>query len=80
VEKSVSSKDYKLFLRHLRAERRRVGVTQTELAARLKETQTFVSKVERGERRIDVIELRAICSALGTSFPAFVKKLDSSIK
>jgi transcriptional regulator with XRE-family HTH domain len=80
VEKSVSAKDYKLFLRQLRAERRRVGVTQVELATRLKETQTFVSKCERGERRIDVIELRAICTALGTSFTAFVKSLDSSLK
>jgi transcriptional regulator with XRE-family HTH domain len=80
VEKSVSSKDYKLFLRLLQAERRRAGVTQTELAKRLKEKQTFVSKFERGERRIDVIELRTICKALGTSFPAFVKNLDSSLK
>ena len=80
MEKSVSSEDYKLFLRRLRAERRRAGVTQEELATRLKETQTFVSKCERGERRIDVIELRAICKALGTSFTAFVKNLDLSLK
>jgi transcriptional regulator with XRE-family HTH domain len=80
VEKSVSAKDYKLFLRLLRAERRRAGVTQAELAKRLKETQTFVSKCERGERRVDVIELRTICNALGTSFSTFVKSLDSSLK
>jgi transcriptional regulator with XRE-family HTH domain len=80
VEKSVSSKDYKLFLRSLRAERRRAGVTQEELAERLQETQTFVSKCERGERRIDVVELRAICKALGTSFTSFAKNLDSSLK
>jgi transcriptional regulator with XRE-family HTH domain len=79
VEKSVSSKEYKLFLHLLRVERRRAGVTQADLAERLKETQTFVSKCERGERRIDVVELRAICKALGTSFTAFVKSLDSSL-
>lgn len=73
VEKSVSSKDYKLFLRVLRAERRRLGVTQSELGRRLHETQTFVSKFERGERRIDVVELRAICRAMGISFAAFVR-------
>ena len=79
MEKSVSSEDYKVFLRFLRAERRRAGLTQIELAKRLRETQTFVSKFERGERRVDVIELHAICEALGTSFTGFVKNLDSTL-
>lgn len=52
-------------LRLLRKTRRNVGVTQEELATRLDETQTFISKCERGERRIDVIELRKFCEALG---------------
>jgi transcriptional regulator with XRE-family HTH domain len=79
VEESVSSKEYKLFLRLLRAEHRRAGLTQIELAKRLRETQTFVSKCGRCERRIDVIKLRAMCKALGTTFAGFVKNLDSTL-
>lgn len=68
VEKSVTSKDYKLFLRDLRHARRLAGLSQVELAKRFKETQIFVSKSERGERQIDVLELRVICKAIGISF------------
>ena len=39
-------------------------MTQIDMADRLAETQSFVSKCERGERRIDVAELRAFCRAL----------------
>ena len=51
-------------LRSLRAE---AGVSQVELAKRLGVPQSFVSKIESGERRIDVIELRRICVALECS-------------
>ncbi|MGT2512285.1 helix-turn-helix domain-containing protein [Cupriavidus basilensis] len=43
------------------------GITQADLAARLDVTQTFVSKCERGERRLDVKELRSWCMAIGVS-------------
>jgi transcriptional regulator with XRE-family HTH domain len=41
------------------------GVTQTELAAKLRRPQSFVSKYESGERRLDVVELIEVCQALG---------------
>ena len=63
-------------LRLLRNTRQSVGVTQKELAARLDETQTFISKCERGERRIDVIELRKFCEALGIPLSQFVRDLE----
>jgi len=53
-------------LRHtLIAERKAVGVTQVQLAHRLGKPQSFVSKFERGERRLDVIEFVAVADALG---------------
>lgn len=45
--------------------RTRAGVTQVELATRLGRPQPFISFVERGERRVDVIEFYAIMKALG---------------
>ena len=45
--------------------RRAAGVTQVELAERLGKPQSYVSKVERGERRLDVIEFCQVAEALG---------------
>ena len=63
MEKSIYSKEYSLFLEQLRKAREEKGLTQTDVARSLGQTQSFVSKVERGERRIDIVELRAFCSA-----------------
>src|SRR5207244_3333591 len=79
MEKSLFSKGYKVFLRQLRLARQKAGLTQEELARRLKESQSFVSKCERGERRIDVIELRAFCKAIGVPFAEFARVLDRSL-
>ena len=48
----------------LRTIRKEAGVSQVELAKRLEVSQSFVSKIESGERRIDIVELRRICGAL----------------
>jgi transcriptional regulator with XRE-family HTH domain len=79
MEKSIHSTRYAVFLKVLRESRARAGITQTQLAEKLGETQTFVSKCERGERRIDVIELRAFCRAMGLSLRQFVAALEKAI-
>lgn len=72
MDKSIYSEAYAEFLRQLRASRHAKGLTQEELAARLGTTQSFVSKCERGERRIDLVETRAFCEALKLDFLEFV--------
>jgi transcriptional regulator with XRE-family HTH domain len=62
---SLYTKDYCLFIQLLRQLRKSRGITQTQLAARLGKTQVYVSKCERCERRMDVIELVQFCEALG---------------
>ncbi|MGA2272756.1 MAG: helix-turn-helix transcriptional regulator [Bryobacteraceae bacterium] len=79
MEKSLFTEGYRTFLRQLRAARKTAGLTQEELAARLKETQSFVSKCERGERRIDVVELHSFCKAIGISFTDFTRRLAKSL-
>lgn len=66
-----------MFLSLLRKVREDLGVTQTQLADLLEATQTFVSKCERGERRLDVIELRQWCTALGIDFGDFAQQLNA---
>ena len=67
----------------LRVYRERAGLTQDELADKLSDSlgwhKTQISKVERGERRIDVFEVRAICLALGVSLVEFWVELDRRI-
>ena len=79
MDKSITSTDYRLFLRELRDARKRSGLTQGDVAERLGETQSFVSKCERGERRIDVVELRAFCRAIGLSLSGFAHQLDRAL-
>ncbi|WP_245611396.1 helix-turn-helix domain-containing protein [Solidesulfovibrio alcoholivorans] len=51
--------------------RKNAGLRQAELAARLGCPQSFVSKYESGQRRLDLIELEAICKALGVTLTEF---------
>ena len=79
MQKSIHSQTYATFLKHLYETREKAGVTQEELAVRLGETQSFVSKCERGERRIDVVELREFCMALNTTMEKFIRQLDKKL-
>ena len=79
MEKSIHTAGYAVLLTLLRETRQAAGVTQIQLADRLDETQSQVSKLERGEVRLDVIELRTICLALGTTLTAFVARLEESL-
>jgi transcriptional regulator with XRE-family HTH domain len=65
MRKTLHSPDYARFLALLKQARKDAGIVQQELADKLGKPQSFVAKVERGERRIDVIEFIAITRAIG---------------
>ena len=50
-----------------------------DLAARMGVPQSLISKIEVGERRPDVFELRAICEALGLSLGEFVERFEKRL-
>ncbi|MDV6234682.1 helix-turn-helix transcriptional regulator [Leptospira ellisii] len=54
--KSLHSKEAKIFCRNLIFARKEAGLTQSQLAKLLGEPQSYISKIESGERRLDVIE------------------------
>jgi transcriptional regulator with XRE-family HTH domain len=64
-------------LREMRVE---AGLTQMELAVRIERDQTFVSKYESGQRRLDVLEVREICQAIGITLEGFVRRLEKALK
>lgn len=63
----------------LRQIRTDAGFTQAELAERIGVPQSFVSKYESGERRLDILELKEVCQALGSSLLDFVRRLEKEI-
>lgn len=63
--KSIYSKEYKAVIDGLIAERKRLGMTQVQLASKLGRPQSFVSKTESRERRLDIVEFFHICRAMG---------------
>ncbi len=65
MRKSAYTARYKKLIAALKTARVSNGITQVELAKRLKRPQSFVAKYEQGERRLDVIELLTVCDALG---------------
>jgi transcriptional regulator with XRE-family HTH domain len=65
-------KQYRAFLRQLRQARQDAGLTQQEVASRLGKPQSFVSKCESGERRVDVIELTRFASIYGKRLEFFL--------
>jgi transcriptional regulator with XRE-family HTH domain len=66
-------------LNQLRALRLEKGLNQGDLARILGETQSWVSKCERGEHRLDVMELRTFCMAMGTPLVEFIQRLENAL-
>lgn len=64
MAKTIFTKQHQDFIRALREVRRSKGMTQVQLSERLERAQSYISNIERGERRIDVIEFMAIAAAL----------------
>ena len=75
MTKSVHTKRYRLFLESLIQARTDAGVTQEEVADRLNRPQSFISKCENGERRIDIIELLDILRAIGLDALPFLRQI-----
>jgi transcriptional regulator with XRE-family HTH domain len=80
MEKSIHTPEYTVMLRLLRQERERAGVTQVELAARLRQTQSFVSKIELGDNRLDLIQLRTILGLIGVRLTDFVERFEREVE
>ena len=79
MTKSVFTDAYKLFLETLVAARKKAGVDQTELAARIGWDQPKVSNAETGVRRMDVVEFIAIAKALEIDPAAFIASLEAQL-
>jgi transcriptional regulator with XRE-family HTH domain len=70
---------YDLLCDFLKKTREGNGVSQAQLASKLDVPQSYVSKYETGERRLDIVETLEICAALGVDGSTFVRELQSRV-
>lgn len=78
--RSTSSEHHEHFRELLLATRKKNGLTQAVVAARLEKPQSFVAKVENGERRLDAVELVAYARAIDANPLAIMKKVIAEIE
>lgn len=64
----------------LRRAREAAGLTQVDLSDAIGKSQTFVSDVERGVRRLDTVELWEMCRAMGLDLTAFVAEFQATVE
>ncbi|PJK11461.1 transcriptional regulator [Lysobacteraceae bacterium NML08-0793] len=79
VRKSLYREESVLLRQSLRQARRSVGMSQVELGEALERPQSWVSQVERGVRRLDLVELSDYCQALGIDLASFVKTFNCEL-
>ena len=72
----IGQKDKQRLLVLLREVRAQAGMRQEDLATKLGRPQSFVSRYESGERRLDLLELCVICHAVGISLSEFVRRFE----
>lgn len=73
MSKTLHTKAYKELLGRLKNARLEMGLKQTDVANELKKPQSYVSKIESGERRIDVIELSELAKMYKKDITYFVE-------
>lgn len=79
MKKSIHTKEYAILLRLFRKTREKKGVNQETLAKKLQLTQSQLSKMETGETRIDVIQLRLMLQNLDVPVLGFIAELETEL-
>ncbi len=73
MTKSIQTKEYAYFVERLRKARLETGLTQVQVAKKLRRPQSHVSNIESGQQRVDVVELQRIAKIYGKDINYFIK-------
>lgn len=77
--RGANRRKQELLLSLLRAVREEKGLHQTDVAYALGRPQSFVSKYEAGARRLDLLELKDVCDAVGVELTDFVRRFETAL-
>lgn len=78
--KTLYSREHEALRAVLREARRECGLRQEDLARLLGTRQSFISDIESGQRRVDVVELRHLCQHLGLTLTDFIARWERSLQ
>lgn len=73
MTRSRQTKEYAYFVERLRKAREEAGLTQVEVAKKLKRPQSHISNVESGQQRVDVVELQNFAKIYDKNIDYFIK-------
>ncbi len=74
MDKSIYSKEHKFLVEQLKKARVEAGLDQEKAAKLLGKTQSYISKIESGQRRIDVVQLKDFARIYKKDLNFFIKK------
>lgn len=72
MQKSIYSKEYKTIIERLKIARLEARLKQEDAASKLKKPQSYISKIERGERRVDAAELKELAKLYKKDITYFI--------
>lgn len=78
MEKSITTERHRQLSELLRRLREEAGLTQVDLADRLQVSQSVISKVESGQRRLDLVQLETYAQGLGVELKTLIRRWQKS--
>lgn len=80
MTKAIYREEYGVFLAVLKRRRLEAGLTQEACSSALGRPQSFMSDVERGVRRLDIIQIRDLCKVMGCDLPELIAEFESELR
>jgi len=73
MSKTIYSKEHRYIVKQLKKAREETGLSQEQVAKILNKTQSYISKIESGQRKIDVVQLKEFAKVYKKSLDFFIK-------
>lgn len=79
MPKTIYKPEHAVLLTLLKEHRKAAGLTQVQCSKALGRPQSFMSDVESGTRRLDIVQLRDLCKVLGVGFQDLIAEFEKSL-
>ena len=76
MSKTIYRPEHAVLLSLLKKHRKAAGLTQVQCSTALERPQSFMSDVESGTRRLDIVQLRDLCKVLGVDLKSLIEEFE----